>query len=96
MFKVVFYTQEGLDDWDQVAVVRYRSRRDMFKMAGEIAALGIDEHKWASIEKTQVFPIKPFFDISFLRLMVAGLFLLLALMINGLIHLSKRRANNSS
>ncbi|WP_345101665.1 hypothetical protein [Candidatus Villigracilis vicinus] len=31
-------------------MVRYRSRRDMLKMAVEIAGLGFDIHKWASLE----------------------------------------------
>jgi len=62
------------EDWDQVGIVRYRSRRDMLKMAVEIAGAGVDVHKWASIEKTQVFPVKPYFHIAFIRALV-GVFL---------------------
>ena len=32
-------------------MVRYRSRRDMLKMAVEIAGKGVDVHKWAALEK---------------------------------------------
>ena len=65
------------DDWDQVAMVRYRSRRDMLKMAVEIAGLGIDIHKWAALEKTQVFPVKPLLHLAFLpTLVAAGLIIL--------------------
>lgn len=60
------------DDWDQVAMVRYRSRRDMLKMAVEIAGLGIDIHKWAALEKTQVFPVKPVLHLAFLPVLVAA------------------------
>ena len=59
------------DDWDQVGMVRYRSRRDMLKMAVEIAGLGIDIHKWASLEKTQVFPVKPVVSLVFVRSAIA-------------------------
>ena len=61
----------GADDWDQVAMVRYRSRRDMLKMAVEIAGKGVDIHKWAALEKTQVFPVKPLVNLIFIRATVA-------------------------
>ena len=63
----------GADDWDQVAIVRYRSRRDMFEFAID---LGEDEqgvHKWASLEKTHVFPARPVVDFVFVRGFVAVL-----------------------
>ena len=66
-----FLHPEHADDWDQVGMVRYRSRRDMLKMAVEIAGLGFDIHKWASLEKTQVFPVKPIVSLFFVRGMVA-------------------------
>jgi hypothetical protein len=66
-----FLHPAGADDWDQVAMVRYRSRRDMLRMAVEIAGNGIDRHKWAALEKTQVFPVKPFFSLALIRATVA-------------------------
>lgn len=68
-----FIHPEGADDWDQVAMVRYRSRRDMLKMAVEIAGLGVDVHKWAALEKTQVFPVKPFVNLVTIRASAAAL-----------------------
>ncbi len=68
-----FLHPEQADDWDQVGMVRYRSRRDMLKMAVEIAGTGIDIHKWASLEKTQVFPVKPVVSLFFVRSAVAVL-----------------------
>jgi hypothetical protein len=69
------------DDWDQVGMVRYRSRRDMLKMAIEIAGRGVDIHKWAALEKTQVFPVRPIVNLFLIRVL-AGMalfsFLLLA------------------
>lgn len=50
-----FLHPRGVDDWDQVGIVRYRSWRDMLKMATDVAELGVDIHKWAALEKTQAF-----------------------------------------
>ena len=72
----------GADDWDQVGIVRYRSRRDMIKMAVEIAGLEVDVHKWASLEKTQVFPVKPLFNLNLIRVMVAVVLFAIAILIH--------------
>ena len=62
-----------------IGIVRYRSRRDMLKMAIEVAALGMDIHKWAAPEKTQVFPVKPLLHLAFVWMIVAALLLAFAL-----------------
>lgn len=63
-----FIPAHPADDWDQIGIVRYRSRRDMLDMALELSASGGGgEHKWASLEKTIVFPIEPVFDFVFVR-----------------------------
>jgi hypothetical protein len=68
-----FIHPEHLDDWDQVAIVRYRSRRDMLRMAVGLVGKDIDIHKWATLEKTQVFPVKPFINLFLVRLIAAML-----------------------
>lgn len=73
--------------WERVALVRYRSRRDLIEMVVELAGAGIGVHKWASIEKTQVFPNKPVFSLFFVRAPVA----LLLAALGGLLHLLLRR-----
>jgi hypothetical protein len=73
--------------WERIALVRYRSRRDLIKMVVDLAGAGIGVHKWASIEKTQVFPNKPVFSLFFVRAPVA----LLIVVIGGLLHLLLRR-----
>lgn len=70
-----FIHPEGADDWDQAAMVRYRSRRDMLKMVVGLADKDIAMHKWAALEKTQVFPVKPFLSLFSVR-MIVGVFLL--------------------
>jgi uncharacterized protein (DUF952 family) len=77
-----FIHPEAGEDWDHVAMVRYRSRRDMLKMAVEIAGLGVDVHKWASLEKTQVFPVKPLFNPNLIRVMVAIILFAVAILIH--------------
>jgi hypothetical protein len=67
-----FLQPEGADEWDQVGIVRYRSRRDMLKMAVSLSSGGGGIHKWASIEKTQVFPVAPIVDLVFVRGAVAA------------------------
>jgi len=70
-----FLHPDRADDWDQIGIVRYRSRRDLLKMAVEVAWLGVDLHKWAALEKTQVFPVRPIINLIFMRVLI---FLLLA------------------
>jgi len=67
-------------DWDSVVIIRYRSVRDMLEMIIEMAALGdVAIHKWASMEKTQVFPVKSSFVFPGLRLLVALFLIALAI-----------------
>ena len=77
------------EDWDQVAMVRYRSRRDMLKMAVEIAGNGSDIHKWAALEKTQVFPVRPMLNLVFIRATVAILLAGIAISVQWLLSVFK-------
>jgi hypothetical protein len=49
---------EGSDDWNEIVIVRYRSRKDLLKMAVDGAKLNLAATKFAAIDKTQVFPVK--------------------------------------
>jgi hypothetical protein len=73
----VFLTPEGADAWHYVAMVRYRSRRDFMRFAIASDRADIFVHKWAAIEKTHIFPVKPVVSLFTVRLTV-GLVLLLA------------------
>lgn len=84
-----FIHPHSASDWDQVAMVRYRSRRDMLKMAVEMAGKGVDIHKWAALEKTHVFPVRPVINLIFIRA-TAAIFLLI---VGGLLHLLLRTLN---
>ncbi len=52
-----FLNDADAPTWDQVAAVRYRSRRDMLQMTVDLAGMQVDVHTWASLERTQVFPV---------------------------------------
>lgn len=69
-----FITPEGADAWHYVAMVRYRSRRDFLKFARDSSRGDKFIHKWAAIEKTHVFPVKPILSLFAVRMLV-GLFL---------------------
>ncbi len=66
-----FIHPDAADEWDRVGLVRYRSRRDMLKMAADVAGRGVDIHKWAALERTHVFPVKPLVSLAVVRGMVA-------------------------
>jgi hypothetical protein len=68
-----FIQPEGADAWHYVAMVRYRSRRDFLRFALATQRDDIFVHKWAALEKTHVFPVKPLVSLIFVRAMVAGL-----------------------
>jgi len=65
------------DAWHYVALVRYRSRRDFLRFALAIEQRNITMHKWAALEKTHVFPLRPLISLIFVRAAVAGLLLLI-------------------
>ena len=66
-----FVEPEGADAWHYVAMVRYRSRRDFLRFALAVQKSGVTVHKWAAIEKTHVFPVKPFASLIFVRCLMA-------------------------
>lgn len=66
-----FLTPEGADLWDSVALVRYRSRRDFLGLCDDLARDRADIHKWAAVEKTQVFPVGALLSLAMVRLVAA-------------------------
>jgi hypothetical protein len=76
-----FLTPEGADLWDRVALVRYRSRRDFLGLCDDLAKGRADIHKWAAIEKTQVFPVGALLSLFVIRLVAAGFLALVVLLV---------------
>jgi hypothetical protein len=73
-----FVNDAQAPEWHYVALVRYRSRRDFLNFAIEIERRGISVHKWAAIEQTQVFPVRPLISVFSARLNMAVLCAFLA------------------
>lgn len=63
---------------DRVAVVRYRSLRDLFDMVLDPAMQRGSEYKFASLDHTEVFIVRPFLSFVQVRLLVGLVFVLLA------------------
>ena len=73
-----FIDDSDSGEWDVVILVRYRSMRDLFNMAIDAAVSGNSIHKWASIEKTNVFPVKSQISLFLPKFFITLLFLLVA------------------
>ncbi len=71
-----FIGYPGAEQWDVVAIVRYRSRRDMLDMVRALQRSGGGMHKWAAIENTQVFPTHASIRVAPLPIVVALVLLL--------------------
>ncbi|HAU21921.1 MAG TPA: hypothetical protein DCS24_04870 [Erythrobacter sp.] len=81
---------------DRVAVVRYRSLRDLFDIILDPAMQRGSGDKFASLEHTEVFIVRPYISLVQVRLITALLLAIIA--IGGLALISKaqkRRANAS-
>ncbi|TDP63476.1 hypothetical protein DES47_105482 [Roseateles toxinivorans] len=75
------------DAWHYVAMVRYRSRRDFLRFAISIErAADIAVHKWAAIEKTHIFPLRPIVSLIFVRGAVGALLALIGALAVLLLH----------
>jgi hypothetical protein len=83
--KGAFIDEPGDTEWQRVAFVRYRSRRDMLKMILSVADQNVGVHKWASIEKTQVFPVEGKLSLIFVRGAVASVLAALGLALSFLL-----------
>ena len=68
-----FIEPEGLEGWDRVAIVRYRSFRDLLDMITSEQAQEIEELKAGSVSKTHVFPTHIQFSFIWVRFVMAVL-----------------------
>ena len=56
----LYHAGEGTDFFEEVGIVRYRSRRDLLEMATSEKFRSAEPHKWASMENTVVVPTRKF------------------------------------
>lgn len=66
-----FVAPLGAEAWHYVALVRYRSRKDFLRFAIASCRANTFVHKWAAIEKTHIFPVRPIVSLFAVRTMVA-------------------------
>ena len=71
----------GMAVWDRGALMRYRSRRDLFEISTNPAFQGSHEFKVAAMAKTIAYPLDPWFQLGDPRLVLA---LILGLIATGL------------
>ena len=64
------------DFFEEVGIVRYRSRRDMLQMTNSPDFIKAEPHKWASMEKTVVVPTKKLLMLDLGVLVPLALFLI--------------------
>lgn len=72
-----FIQPDGMEEWDQVVIVRYRSLRDLFEMVTAPETTDIQHLKEASVSKTQVFPTHVVFSFVWVRFIAGVLFVAL-------------------
>ncbi|MEO1729545.1 MAG: hypothetical protein AAFR64_02270 [Pseudomonadota bacterium] len=64
---------DGAETWDSAALMRYRSRRDMWKIAADPRFADRHEYKVEAMEKTIAYPVQPqlmFSDPRFILLLL--------------------------
>ncbi|NBR17451.1 MAG: hypothetical protein EBT81_06100 [Gammaproteobacteria bacterium] len=74
-----FIEPANVEHWHVVAMIRYRSRRDFIRSVSAVVDKQIMVHKWAAIETTHVFPVRPILSFITIRLVVATLLAIVAL-----------------
>ncbi|MEL6860315.1 MAG: hypothetical protein AAGL11_00635 [Pseudomonadota bacterium] len=81
------------EEVDRVAVVRYRSLRDLINMAKDPVMVDVSPYKFESLDHTEVFITRPFITFMHVRFVLALILIVFAWAGLSLIHwLSTRRA----
>ncbi len=68
-----FIEPQHAEPWQVVAMIRYRSRRDFIRSVRAVVGKDVMVHKWAAIDTTHVFPVRPLFSFIAVRWAVAVL-----------------------
>ena len=84
---------EGAENWDQGALFRYRSRRDLLEIVSNPAFGGKHHFKTAALEKTIAYPIEPELYLCDPRLLL-GLILLALTALIDLFRLSRKHSGD--
>ena len=82
---------ENAESWDQAALFRYRSRRDMIAIATDSKFLERHDYKIASLEKTIANPVKPLFFLGDLRFTLGLILFSLVSIVNSFYRYKRRK-----
>ena len=80
---------EGVDQWTQAGVVRYRSRRDLLAIGLDPAFAGEHVFKVAALEKTIAYPVEPQLYLGDLRLLLLLVMLVVLLAIDNVLRVGR-------
>lgn len=72
---------EGAENWDQGALMRYRSRRDVIDIASNPVFSERHDHKLAALTKTIAYPVEVQVSLADPRFHLATLLIILGLML---------------
>ena len=84
---------ENAESWDQAALYRYRSRRDMIAIATNPKFLERHDYKIASLEKTIASPVKPLFFLGDLRFTLGLILFALVSILNSFYRHRRRKTS---
>ena len=82
---------ENAESWDQAALFRYRSIRDMIAIATNPKFLERHDYKIASLEKTIANPVKPLFFLGDLRFTLGLILFVLVSIVNSIYRYKRRK-----
>jgi hypothetical protein len=77
---------ENAEHWEQGALFRYRSRRDLMDIATDPKFAERHDYKLGALEKTIAFPVQPTLHLSDLRLLLALLLFSLVAFVDLLVY----------
>ena len=80
---------EGAETWDQIALMRYKSRRAFMEIVTHPNMMDRHDFKVAAMQKTIAYPVEPFAYFSDLRIILGMLMVIIGLSIQ-LILISKK------
>ena len=80
---------EGAETWDQLALMRYKSRRAFMEIVTHPNMMDRHDFKVAAMQKTIAYPVEPFAYFSDLRIILGMLMVIIGLSIQ-LILISKK------
>ena len=72
---------ENAEDWDSIALMRYKSRRAFMEVVSNPKILGKHEFKVAALDKTIAYPVEPFLYLSDPRMMLVFILIILGLVL---------------